>query len=455
MKRLRINWFLVAVLSLLALFLGGAFWFNDAQIRRAELNHALIDAVQSSNAVEVNSLLSQGASPNARQEKDAPPPTIWQSFARLLPPLHRHHLTERDAPPTALILAVQHDNVQIAKALLDKGADVNAYYIDVIWTGNEKRMALEDSLISPDFILVKLLLDKGADVNWQDQHDNTYLMKVLAFGTGEYSMIRLHKFKATKVLVAAGANVNLRNKNGETALIGMATLPEPMRLAPAIAALLLKNGANVNDKDNSGRTALMGSVADLPLSRFLVANGADVNVRDKGGNTALMYAAERDQPATVKLLLDKGGNINEQDSYGETALIKATRTSASPIIDFRGAETYPYPTTVDLLLKRGANVNLRGKSGRTALIVAAEAIAPKAALLLLDKKADVNARDDYGRTALMIAAAKGQAATVRALLRHGAAVNDRDVKGHTALSRATAHHRSDLVKMLKTAGETR
>src|ERR1700722_14903083 len=43
---------------------------------------------------------------------------------------------------------------------------------------------------------------------------------------------------------------------------------------------------------------------------LFLANGAPVNARNVDGGTALFAAAEREKPATVKLLLDKGADPN-------------------------------------------------------------------------------------------------------------------------------------------------
>ena len=47
---------------------------------------------------------------------------------------------------------------------------------------------------------------------------------------------------------------------------------------------------------------------------------AEVNVKNLSGLTALMWAAERNHPAVVKLLLEHQAEPNAQDSKGFTGL---------------------------------------------------------------------------------------------------------------------------------------
>jgi ankyrin repeat protein len=73
---------------------------------------------------------------------------------------------------------------------------------------------------------------------------------------------------------------------------------------PKLVEAFLKKGADVNAKDRNGFTALMGAVfpgvkraifleVQIEVVKLLLENGADVNAKDKYGRTALMMTSNR------------------------------------------------------------------------------------------------------------------------------------------------------------------
>ncbi len=113
-------------------------------------------------------------------------------------------------------------------------------------------------------------------------------INVLA-GPSEDLMKAVNKgyIKDAKSAIAAGADVNFKNKRGETALYrasgdGRAD----------IVALLIKSGADVNTKTNSNNTALMSAVQNRRVNvvQLLIEKGADVNAKNDSGATATNLA---------------------------------------------------------------------------------------------------------------------------------------------------------------------
>lgn len=86
------------------------------------------------------------------------------------------------------------------------------------------------------------------------------------------------------LLVRAGANPNLRDNRGNTALIEAAWDVDAVRA-------LIGAGADVNAQNNEGLTALINCVSPS-VARELLANGADPSIRDKQGKTALDQAKQ-------------------------------------------------------------------------------------------------------------------------------------------------------------------
>lgn len=67
-----------------------------------------------------------------------------------------------------------------------------------------------------------------------------------------------------------------------------------------------------------------------------------------------MYACEnRQEPASLKLLIDAGADVNKQDMIGKTALMYA-------------AQNYKTPDSIYLLISAGADMSIMDNSGKTA-----------------------------------------------------------------------------------------
>jgi len=72
--------------------------------------------------------------------------------------------------------------------------------------------------------------------------------------------------------------------------------------------LLLAKKADVNVRNNNGQTALMLAATDgyREVVKLLLAKKALVNARDKNGRTALMFASQGGHRQVKKLLLRAG-----------------------------------------------------------------------------------------------------------------------------------------------------
>jgi ankyrin repeat protein len=231
------------------------------------------------------------------------------------------------------------------QALLDGGADVNA-------KPNERcppAFGLGDPVCGTALIaaslfgrldVVKALLARGAAVNAKNGNGETALLQA-------YASCRLDVVQA---LLANGADVNARYyDNGVTALMVRPDLlltlaPDACQPATCpvldLAQALLAKGADVNAKNKDGMTPLFWhSLGGLDIVKALLDRGADVNAKDNFGGTALMKAGNRD---IVQLLLDRGADVNAKDNAGFTALVQAAAAGNHDV--------------VQALLDRGADV---------------------------------------------------------------------------------------------------
>lgn len=118
--------------------------------------------------------------------------------------------------------------------------------------------------------------------------------------------------------MAACATAPVTQASASTPLIEVASKGDI-----ATVQTLLAQGANVNEKDKDGRTALMWAAFNghTAIVEVLLAKGAEMNAKDNEyGWTALMVAARNGHTATVEALLTQGADVHAKDKDGKTAL---------------------------------------------------------------------------------------------------------------------------------------
>ncbi|MCJ1483377.1 hypothetical protein MMC06_003544 [Schaereria dolodes] len=122
--------------------------------------------------------------------------------------------------------------------------------------------------------------------------------------------------------------------------------------------LLLKKGADVNMKNFSGQTALhfCASKNNLEIARKLISHKASARVKDKRSQLALHRAAAIGSVPMVKLLLESKSPLNATDIAGYTALHHAISEG--------------HGDTALVLLKAGAETDKKDVDGHLALDLA-------------------------------------------------------------------------------------
>ena len=152
---------------------------------------------------------------------------------------------------TALHVAVENGNVEIARYLLSAGAKINSKNAN-----KQTPLMLLDEDAKPD--LVNVLLSYSAKINLLDRDGNSALIAIADSADKD----------AIQLLIQAGATLDTQNKQGRTALMNAA---ENGNLEAV--KLLLGMGANVNLTDATGETALSLAQTD-EVKGFLVSYGA-------------------------------------------------------------------------------------------------------------------------------------------------------------------------------------
>ena len=246
---------------------------------------------------------------------------------------------------------------------------------------------------------------------------------------------RFGSLECTQALVEAGSDVQARDEEGSSPLMGATQHGDE-----SIVAYLLKQGANPNTPDHRGTTPLMAA-GTASLVKLLHEAGADANAAMPGGMTALMHVAALGRPELVQALLAAGADPEAVTDSGEAALHFCTHWFDEP----------SRVACAALLVRAGADVNEQTQAGQTALMIAASRGTSGMVTWLVEAGADVRLADRQGNTALISAMKPPNAANrgvIEVLLKAGADPHHANASGETAASLAEALGVKDEVRLL-------
>ena len=206
---------------------------------------------------------------------------------------------------TPLMEACRHCRANVVTFLIEHGAEVNAH-------DQSGHTPLMEACSHGEENAVTFLIEHGADVDPQDNDEETALHHAV------YS--DCESLEILSCLILKGLDVNACESDGRSPL-----MIASVRGKVNSVAFLLEHGANVNLQNKNGETALYYAVSgyngSCEVFRCLIENGADVNVcltNDKC--TPLMQACDYGQVYTATCLIDYGATLDLQDKNGDTAL---------------------------------------------------------------------------------------------------------------------------------------
>jgi ankyrin repeat protein len=451
----------------------------DVNAKSADGTTALHWAVYHGNVALVERLIAAGADVSAANEFGSTPLAEAATVGNtaIIEALIEAG-ADVDAPgadgQTALMVVARSGNTAAAEALLGHGANVDARerwreQTALMWAAAQNQAAM-----------VRLLIERGADVDarsivndWPRQVTGEPRRMYRPFGGLTPLMFAAREgcLDCARSLVAAGANLDLPDPKGVTALFLAID-----NFHFDTAKLLIEAGANPNKWDWWGRTPLYSAV--------------DVNTMPHGGRADRRSVDTTTSTQIIELLLEAGAWPNVQlkllppyrhigDDRGCDLLLV---TGTTPLL--RAAKTFD-TAAIRLLVAHGAHLDLPNDGGITPVMAAAgvgsvecdargygpgiphymtadvEARSIEALTLLLDAGANLHARTTSaraaarspGRTALFGAAFWGWNDVVDFLVERGAKIDVAERGGLTpvdaALGKAGGHSRGTTIEVFE------
>ena len=358
---------------------------------------------------------------------------------------------------TALMIACGNGRAGTINVFLDAGADPNitdAYGYTCLSYANYGKCRKDD---------LQAIIDHGVDVNATSKQNKTALMWACEKGN-------VH---AINVMLNAGANPNTADANGDTCLFKAISA----RCNKQALQALIDHGADVNVINKSGRTALMHACqkGNKDAINVLLNAGADTTISDTNDYTCLHKAVNAGcNKQTLQALIDHGADVYAVSKVGQTALkVACKKGNVDAINVLQNAKEDPHIVDDDChicfgvavrggyskevlqaLINHGADANAIGKTNTTALMHACQQGKEDVVNILLNAGADTTISDPNGDTCLFKAISTGcKKQTLQALIDHGADVNATSRVGQTALKVACEKGNVDAINVLQNAKE--
>ena len=240
--------------------------------------------------------LVSGAAVQAADCGNVCDPAFWKNADKktLISELEKADLTSHSWGYAPIHRAVQHGDLEIIRALVDRGADVNFQVLGDNWLhhGDTPLMMAKEPEI------VAYLLEHGANPSLLNRDNQNAVFSV-------------SDIKSLHLLLQAGANPKLIDASGNSALFEVE--------GDDAIEMLIKLGLDPNHQNDDGETAIHANTNALAVEALLKL-GAEVDMPDHDGQTPLYMTNDE----VEDLLIKYGANVNHRDNNGRTPFFYAS-----------------------------------------------------------------------------------------------------------------------------------
>ncbi len=222
---------------------------------------------------------------------------------------------------TSLMKACFYDHTEAVIVLLEHGAQVDlAENID-------QQTALIYASVVNHIEIVQLLLKHRANVNWRDKHGGTALMHVARHNKTKnvsdlLGYCNQEESPLEKFLSDNGIPVKKNDDKWSSLKLGSSELIK----------LLLDHGAEVDLQDDDGLSALIAAsrAGNIEVVKLLLEHNAQVHLANKNGFTALTFASASKSSEIVRLLISHGKKEKNMENKDEKATLQNQILSDHP-----------------------------------------------------------------------------------------------------------------------------
>ncbi|KAI9892909.1 MAG: hypothetical protein M1814_001068 [Vezdaea aestivalis] len=351
----------------------------------------------------------------------------------------------RTRPLYQAIIGRSERHLKCVRLLLIHGADVNMLFRD----GKTPLHVAIEQAVHPSYNkLIHELLEAGADPNIRDKNGDFPLLQILY---GGYDLLPQHHRAALALLLRADNSVDVN-------VLPPGTQNMPLHLAirrkdPWAVGMLLRSGANITQPNGAGLTPLLlaahswTAVASNRKEQVQVLEQLldfKADLKETGGdldNTALHLAVSESREDVMNLLLDHGADCYKKNKKGDSPLALAIRAAKNidPKLHSRIMSSLCTPMKIDCPFSADqCSYKTAVKDGDL-----------QTAGLLLKHGADANLFNKQQNCPLLHTAIfKGNENMVSLLLKHGARPEEKNASGRDAYDHALSTHCSGIHSIL-------